>query len=227
MIANQVSLSVQKLFDKRLNMIETNIDELKNLSANPLNVERIEEKIKAAVDLNKSYAASANTHITQNKLAEVIKTTKNDDLVQQKEREKRSKNLIIYNISEECEGNLKKHDEEFVASFLEVIGVATLPKLITRLGDPNNKKMRPVRLVMENEEQKDVIMSRLVNLRTAEEMYRKLSIRDDYTLEERELIRTYAEQAKQQNERDNTTEWKVRGTPKNGLVVRRIKPRRT
>ena len=71
--------------------------------------------------------------------------------------------------------------------------------------------MRPVKLVMENEEQKDAIMSRLVNLRTAEEIYRQLSVRDDNTIEERELIRTYAEQAKKQNERDNTTEWKVKG----------------
>ena len=32
-------------------------------------------------------------------------------------------------------------------------------------------------------------MSRLPNLRNAEDIYRKLSVRDDYTLEERELIK--------------------------------------
>ena len=226
MIAKKVSLNIQTLFNERFNNIEANIDEIKKVSSTPLNVERIEEKINAAVELNKSYAASAKKNLAQSNLAEVIKVTKNDDLVQQREREKRAKNLIVYNISEECEGELKTHDEEFVASFLETIGVATQPKQITRLGDdPNNKKMRPVKLVMENEEQKNAIMSRLVNLRTAEEIYRQLSVRDDYTIEERELIRSYAAQAKKQNERDNTTEWKVRGTPKNGLVVRRIKSR--
>ena len=155
----------------------------------------------------------------------MIKVSKNDDLVQQKEREKRAANLIIYNISEDCEGDLETHDDEFISSFLETIGVATYPKQIVRLGKPNEKKMRPVKLVMENEDEKDTIMSRLANLRTADDIYRKLSIREDYTIEERELIRSYVAQAKKQNEKDNTTEWKVRGTPKNGLVVRRIKSR--
>ena len=34
-------------------------------------------------------------------------------------------------------------------------------------------------------------MSRLCNLKNADEIYRKLSIRDDYTIEEREEIREW------------------------------------
>ena len=63
------------------------------------------------------------------------------------------------------------------------------------------------------------------NLRDADTVYHSLSIRDDYTIKERELISRYAEEAKQKNIAEDTTEWKVRGTPKNRLRLVRITTR--
>ena len=57
-------------------------------------------------------------------------------------------------------------------------------------------------------------MSRLSNLKNAEEIYRKVSVRDDYTIEEREQIREWAKKADRKNKDENTDAWKVRGTPK-------------
>ena len=56
-------------------------------------------------------------------------------------------------------------------------------------------------------------MSRLPNLRNAEDIYRKLSARDDYTLEERELMKEWVNKAEEENKEGNTQQWKVRGTP--------------
>ena len=51
------------------------------------------------------------------------------------------------------------------------------------------------------------------------------SIRDDYTIQEREMVRKFVNDANEKNKADNTTEWKVRGTPKNGLRVVKITAR--
>ena len=48
--------------------------------------------------------------------------------------------------------------------------------------------MRPVKLSMYATKSKDLIMSRLVNLENAEEQFKAVSVRDDYTIKERELI---------------------------------------
>ena len=142
-------------------------------------------------------------------------------------REKRAANLIIYGIEEESEDQhlLQNHDKNFIRGFMETIGIWLDPKQITRLGIPNTARRRPVKVIMNNSIDKKSIMSRLSNLKNAQPKYRVLSVRDDYTIEERELIKEYVKEAKDKNDKENTTNWKVRGTPKNGLRVVKITTR--
>ena len=70
---------------------------------------------------------------------------------------------------------------------------------------------------------KDQVMSRLPNLKTAEDKYKRISVKDDYTPEERAMIRSMNDKANELNKAENTTEWKIRGTPKNGLRLVKIK----
>jgi hypothetical protein len=207
--------------------IEMNLDKLitTRLSENSKGVEKIETKINEALDKNKTYAESLTKNLAITNLTSVIESTKNDDLVQEKERERRATNLIIYGINEVTDNDLKEHDEQFVASFLDTIGIAMRPQQITRLGKTNEDKKRPVKLVMDSVDDKEQIMARLSNLKNAEEVYRTLSIREDYTIKERELIREWVSKAEQKNKEENTHNWKVRGTPKNGLRLVRITKR--
>ena len=48
---------------------------------------------------------------------------------------------------------------------------------------------------MESEAGKSTVMARLGNLKNAEDDFRKVSIREDYTLEEREMVREYVKKA--------------------------------
>ena len=114
---------------------------------------------------------------------------------------------------------------KFVHSLLGTIGVTSLPKQIIRLGKPIAHKTRPVKLVMTNSRDKDNIMSRVVNLKNAEEIYRKVSVRDDYTIEEREMIKGWVKMAAQKNNEENTQSWKVRDIPKNSLRLVKITKR--
>ena len=47
-------------------------------------------------------------------------------------------------------------------------------------------------------------MRRLPNLRNADDKYRKVSVKDDYTIEEREIIKECQELANKKNEEENT-----------------------
>ena len=228
-IDRAISTEIQTVINKRFDKIEESIDELitKKLKETSKGVEQFEAKINEALDKNKSYADSLKKDLKVTNLATVIKTAKNDDLIQERERERRSANLIIYGINEENEDgpNLNESDKQFVSSFLETIGITERPKMIVRLGRPNDNKKRPVKLVMNSSEEKVKIMLRLPNLKIAQDIYRKLSVRDDYTIEERELIKEWVHKAEEKNKEDNTNLWKVRGTPKNGLRLVRITKR--
>ena len=66
-------------------------------------------------------------------------------------------------------------------------------------------------------------MKRLPNLKTAADKFKKVSVTLDYTIDERNLIKKYLNDAKKANEDEPSNskyEWKVRGDPKNGLVTR-------
>ena len=57
---------------------------------------------------------------------------------------------------------------------------------------------------MTNSTDKDNIMSRLGNLNNAEEIYRKISVRNDNTIEERDIIKEWGKKAEQKNKEENT-----------------------
>ena len=80
-------------------------------------------------------------------------------------------------------------------------------------------------MILNNVEDKNKIMSELNKLKNADPTIRGISVRDDYTLEERKLIRAMSEEAKNRNKAENVNHWKVRGTPKNGLKVVKVTTR--
>jgi hypothetical protein len=158
-------------------------------------------------------------------LTTAFRNRKNEEIVNEAERERRSTNLIIYGVNEPSIESEKEDDQSFVSSLLDKIGVAQRPKHILRLGQRTEDKIRPVKLVMENENAKDTIMARLGNLKNAEDVFRKISVREDYSREEREMVQDMVRKAAEKNAAENTQEWKVRGTPKTGLRLVRITKR--
>ena len=158
----------------------------------------------------------------------VMRTNKNDELVQEQERQRRGNNIIVHGMSEELnDANvpLKSQDDYFITSLMEILEVDKVPTSIVRLGKPESGKNRPVKLTLKCADDKEQIMSNLKKLKNADAAYHRLSIRDDYTREERDLVRKFVQDAKQKNETENTTAWKVRGTPKNGLRLVKITKR--
>ena len=160
--------------------------------------------------------------------AKIMRENKNEELVEEQEKQRRANNIIVYGIKEDQEDasvTQKTKDDRFITGLMEVLELDVKPTGIIRIGKFNMGKSRPIKLTMSSAADKKSVMENLKRLKDADEVYRCLSIRDDYTLKERELINKYAQEAKEKNEADNTNEWKVRGTPKNGLRVVRITKR--
>ena len=67
-------------------------------------------------------------------------------------------------------------------------------------------------------------MSSLSKLKEAPDMFRKISVTEDYTIEERAEIRKKIKEAKNKTETEGKGKFmfKVRGTPKNGLKIVRV-----
>ena len=111
---------------------------------------------------------------------------------------------------------------EVLGEILAKIGVEATPATIMRLGEAkkeNEPRRRPIKIVMKSKEDKDKVMRNLGRLKGTERYFGKISVKDDYTTNEREQIRMLTQQAVKQTEESPDRSYKVRGDSKNGWHI--------
>jgi hypothetical protein len=156
----------------------------------------------------------------------IIKEARDDEIAEESEQNRRICNLILHGVQEESLPNnerAKKMDEAYVASFIEALKVPIVYKSFTRIGTDSNKT-RPIKIVFKNEENKNTVMKSLINLKD-EEKFCGLSVTEDYTQKQRQTIKEWINKAKQRNSEelpDSQYLWKARGTPKNGMFLKKL-----
>ena len=212
----QLLEDMEKMINKKFDQIEHKFNNIVN--------NKIKEKLHDQEKIQSSFAETITKNVNEVTIEKAIRESLNNELVQDTERQKREKNIIIHGVVEhrEAENENQDQDEIYVTKLLQIIGAHVQPVTIARLGKPNEGKNRPVKLIMESTEDKAQVMSRLINLKNAEELYKSVSIKDDYTYEERDIIKQWMRRADENNRRDNTADWKVRGSPKNGLRIVKV-----
>ena len=97
-------------------------------------------------------------------------------------------------------------------------------KSVNRIGMKNPEKKRPLLLVMNSEEEKDRIIQNLTNLK-GQANFKGISVTEDYTIAERKLLTEWRDKAKAKNAEEGEPSkyiWRVRGTPKDGLSLKRF-----
>ena len=162
----------------------------------------------------------------------IMLETKNEQLNEANDQKVRAKNIIIHGVGEDSnaeKATAKKNDEEFVKKFLNTVTTDNVKyKSVHRLGQPDPVKKRPIMLMLESEEDKDKVLKKLTNLKDKEE-YKGVSVTEDYTVTERKLLQEWRDRAKAKNEAEPESNyvWRVRGTPKNGLELKRFLKQRT
>ena len=150
----------------------------------------------------------------------LMRTTRNEEITEEKEKDRKKKNLIVHG----CESSDQAQTTVFVNTLLKDVGAETISfKTVNRIGKEDQDK-RPIIVEFNSEHDKDIIMRSLKNLK-GNSQYKGISITEDYTVAERELIKDYRTEAKDLNARNECDDffYCVRGTPKNGLYIKKIK----
>jgi hypothetical protein len=219
---NTTTTEIIKLIEDKLssglNAIKENVNQL---IENKLN--NITEPANAEADpsTTRSYAnAVGKNHGTVVKdFRTIMMVNKNEELAEETEKKKRSNNLIIHG-KEEVGVNDDKFFLDNLIKDLQIGAIAT--KQVERIGQKPAK--RPIKIVFNNEEDKEKVLNNLKNLKDIQ-IYKGISITPDHTYSERMLIKEYYERAKAKNVLeggDSSFIWRVRGSPKNGLSLKKF-----
>ena len=158
-------------------------------------------------------------------LRKIMRDAKNDDKVEENEQEKRASNFIIHGAEEFGEDveSSKKIDTEYIEDILKHLGLDAKPDSVIRIGDSKKSSSRPIKVVIKSKMDRKAVMSKLNRLKGTEEEFGRISVTEDYTQTEREMIKTWNAKAKEKSAADKVYSYKVRGDPKNGLRLVRFK----
>ena len=167
---------------------------MKNLLNELKNSKReMEEELNRVMIQTKSYAESVqNTSQEKNQTSNgtyidfraIMEETKNVELVEEKEKELRSKNLINYGVEESSSDNKDdaiKSDDIYINNFTTALKVTSTVKSASRIGLLTRDKNRPIKVAMNTEEVRNRILSNLRNLKGIPE-YKTISVTEDYII---------------------------------------------
>ena len=93
-----------------------------------------------------------------------------------------------------------------MSNFLQTLGVSKEYEATNRLGKIDATKeqsARPIKVVMHSDEDKDLVMANLKELK-GKEQYKGVSISDDYTIKERNTLKEWVEKAKNASDDEPT-----------------------
>ena len=179
-------------------------------------------ELPSPIEQRRSYANVASRSADSQNFRNIMLATKNEELVEQSAKRQRAKNLIIHGKEEQT----PEEDSLFVREMLKELQIGAITaKQIERIGAADPNKGRPIKIVFNNEDEQQKVFLNLRNLKGMN-LYKKISIREDYTFTERSLVKDFIQQAKLKNQEEDIKNsniiWRVRGTPKNGLTLKKF-----
>ena len=202
-------------------LIQTNVEKLIKDKVGEPDIE-MEGNLQAN---HTTYADKVSTQKqTASNFREIMLATKNEEIMEEHQKKRRAKNLIVHGMP----NNSADNDKEFINEMLKDLQIGQINiKHMERIGNNNNttigERGRPLKIEFNSEEEQYKVFSNLKNLK-GKNIYIGISVREDYTYSERALIKNFIEQAKAKNLEENAKNsnivWRVRGTPKNGLSLK-------
>ena len=134
-----------------------------------------------------------------------MEETKNEKLIQQKEKKLLSKDFIICGVEESYSINKDdaiKSDNVYITNFIEALKVTYNVETVSRTGQSSLKKrLCKVLMSSEEEDKSEKIPSDLSNLKDIPE-YKTVSVTKDYTITEKRMIKYWSDSAKKTKEND-------------------------
>ena len=150
-------------------------------------------------------------------LKNAIKSARQEEKTEEKDRKRRSSNFIIHGISETITDNKL---QDFVSTLIKDLRANVTINKVKRVGSPRDGKNRPILVFLQNENDKFHLMRSLHFLKGLEK-YRYIKITEDLTPDERRRYKELLETAKERN-KTSTYVWRVRGSSRSGFVLKKI-----
>lgn len=191
--------------------------------------EKLESKLGSAnpevsADAPRNYATAVRKDVEVNSFREIVAAAKNEERAEERERNSRMNNVIIHGYEEESDDSQPAKDKVFYSKFITDLTIGTAEaKSITRIGIKREGKNRPIKVTLYNTNDKEKIINNLRNLK--DKGYKGISVTEDHTMTERNMIKDFAEKAKSANEKEGPEfdkVWVVRGSPKNYLYIKKV-----
>ena len=152
---------------------------------------------------------------------DIMKNARNKELVEERDRKMRSKNIIIHR---RADSSGTEEDKILVENLMKKVALESLCiKSIQKIGSQGTAG--PITVEMSSESDKISVLRNLSKLKGSSE-FKGVSITEDYTVSERKLIQEFNAKAKEKTENDpekETVIWRVRGSPKNGLFLKKFR----
>ncbi len=181
--------------------------------------ENVETKLKSTTEGSKqgksSWAELFKTSADQ-KNCDVAKTIARaavqEQVKESKGREDRDSNLIIFRVKEsnKAEPELRQvEDLDFVNKLFEEkleVGQINIDKTV-RLGKKEEEKNRPLKVILQDKQDKRKIMASLYKLQYVDDTYKNISVQNDMSLEERDITKKLLAEAKAKNEAEESKEY--------------------
>lgn len=174
-----------------------------------------------------TYAEAASS--CKKSMKTIIVEARNEEHAEDEDRKRRAANIIIHGVLEpEKNGDTPENEQDmrYVDQLVKDLHIHVSTKKIlqvSRIGKSATDKIRPIKVIMANEESKRKIFKNLSNLKQYPK-YKGIGLTDDHTPAEREVLKEWTAKAKERNEKenDNSIIWRVRGSPKNKLYLKKF-----
>ena len=150
---NLIEKSIERIVDEKLSNVVSRINASNKTYA---------ETLRSVGNRDEMAGSTAGKKPTEDSRRITI-DTRNELITRENEREVRANNFIIHGIEEKGEDlqDIKKNDSQIIKLFFEKVEVGAQPTHYIRLGKPNVKKKRPLKVLIENKHEKDKVMSNI------------------------------------------------------------------
>ena len=217
---------IEKLIDKKMSKIEKKIANIEQKQTEGTEEVKLSFANVAAKSIDNSNVITPNKDDEITKFREIAQAARMEDIHEENEKKNRENNIILHGVAEGTE----EEDKALVNSLIKEVCIGAVhPRLCIRVGTKNATKNRPIKVTFNSLQEKAKLMSNLSNLK-GKESFSKISITHDYTVNERQLIQQFINEAKIRNEQmpseDDSYKWQVRGSPKNRLFLKKVMKRK-
>ena len=200
---------VEQKFEVKLESLKTTLQET------------IKTECKAILEKSYADAAKSGTNPPDSTtLKECIKDAWREEEAEEYNKHQRAPNVIVHGVVEQT----RDEDKVWASNLIKDTHTRANIKRVTRLGKVTDGKKRPILITLEDEFEKWNLLGNLPVLK-GNNSYKKISVTEDLTFEERKVFKELSTEAKKRNDEEKSAAevWRLRGDSKNGFCLKKMK----